>query len=252
MPSPIKKQKNTSKNLKSTKNNIKELKPKTIKCEFCEKRIPSEEFENHLCPKMKRLKDKNKKEFITGFFAYKVFKKFNSVRKLKAEPTIEDFVKFRNYNSFLKFGKRYSFLGVKEVEQFMLWICKNQIHTKVWLEVKTYDNWLIKKSINEDPIDASESAIQLMLLWENTTGNNWFDFFREVNTEIALEFVSSGKLSPWLLFSGIANSLLERMSDSQLDRLTSKLNIDVWTQQITDHYDELNHIKEVYKEYGII
>ena len=48
-------------------------------------------------------------------------------------------------------------------------------------------------------------------------------------TEIALEFVSSGKLSPWLLFSGIANSLLERMSDSQLDRLTYDLKYSNYT-----------------------
>lgn len=252
MPFQIKKQKSTLTNSKSIKNKVSVLKPKTVKCEYCESRINSDEFEDHICSKMKRLKDKNKKEFIVGFWSFKVFKKWNTIRKLKEDPSINDFVKFRNYNTFIKFGKRYSFLGVKETEQFMLHICKNEIPFKDWLEIKTYDSWLIKKSINEDPIDASESGIKLMLEWQTKSEYEWIDFFREVNTEIAVEFIISGKLSPWLVFSGIANDLLERMSDRQLDILTETLNIEVWTEQITKHYDEIEHIKSVYKEFGII
>ena len=252
MPSQIKKPKNILKNTKNTKSNVSPLKPKTIKCEFCDDRIDSEEFDKHSCSKMKRLKSKGKKEFIVGFWAYKIFKKWNSIRKLKEDPTVIDFVKFRNYNTFIKFGKRYSFLGTKETEQLMYHLCKNEIPFKDWLEIKTYDNWLIKKSINEDPIDASESGIKLMLDWQTKSGYEWFNFFREVNTEISVEFILSGKLSPWLVFSGIANDLLERMTDRQLDVLTESLNIEVWTEQINKHYDEIEHIKSVYKEFGII
>lgn len=238
-----------SQNIKNT--NVIKLKPKNVKCEYCKKLISSEDIDDHLCPKKKRLSERHKKEFIVGYEVFKIYKKYNTFGKKKI-LTIDDFVKFRYYNTFIKFGKLIMHLGAKQIEQYTNYLCKNCIPFVEWRNMDTYKTWLIKKSYNEDPIDASENGIKLMMEWERETGNTWNTFFKEVNVFVGFNFILEGKLSPWLIFSGIGNSLLERMTKEQLLELTDKLDIQFWSKEIINHYDEIEYIKKVYKEFLII
>lgn len=231
--------------------NVVKLKPKNIKCEFCKKIFSEEDIDDHWCNKKKRLKQRHKKEFIVSYEVFKIWKKYNNFQKDK-EITVNDFCKFRYYTTFMKFGKMFMHLGSKELEQFTSYLTKNCIPFIDWKKMETFNKWLVKKTYTEDPIDASESAIKIMMEWERETENLWNDFFREVNINVAYELILTGKLSPWLIFSGIANDLLERMSEEQLVDLTEKLDIKFWADTINNHYDEIEYIKKVYKEFLII
>lgn len=248
---PTKKSNPTRKNSKKS-NNVVELKPKQVKCEFCNKFFLSEEIEDHSCLKKKRLKSREKKEFIVAYQVYKIYKEFNSYGK-KKETTITEFVKFRYYNTFIKFGVFMVKLGPRELAQYTRYLCKECVAFADWRKLDTYNNWLIKRNAAEDVISASERGIKLMMEWEQTTERGeWFDFFRLVNTELAIEFIFAGRLSPWLLFSGLANSLLERMSEEQLVKIADNLDVIYWQKEITENFDELEYVKKVYKEFNIV
>ena len=224
--------------------------PPTFPCEFCKKEFVREStFINHMCEKKRRWLWRDERYIRIGFMAFQMFYRL-SVRS-KKEKTYEDFMDSQYFTAFTKFGRYIEHINGIEVQGFVEMLIKNNIKLDDWVNDLWYESWTRELAKKESPDKAVERNILLMEQWGRDTGENWVDFFRKVSTAQATLWIRKGRISPWLLFSGVGQALFDRMSDEQLGLVKEWINPLFWNSKIRDHKAEVDQIRTILQDAGV-
>lgn len=181
--------------------------------------------------------------------AFQLFYKL-SVRS-KKDKTYEDFMESQYFTAFTKFGRYVEHINGIEVQGFVEMLIKNNIKLDDWTNEMWYESWTRELAKKESPEKAVERNILLMEQWGRETGENWVDFFRKVSTAQATLWIRKGRISPWLLFSGVGQALFDRMSDEQLGLVKEWINPLFWNSKIRDHKTEVEEIRMILQDAGV-
>ena len=72
-----------------------------------------------------------------------------------------------------------------------------------------------------------------MTEWGDKTGNRWQTFFDSVAPATALNMVTMGRISPWIIYSTeAAQRLLDRMEPGQIDTIAKHVDTKWWIKKI--------------------
>lgn len=220
------------------------------KCEFCGKKFVRERsVVNHLCEKKRRYLQRDEKHVRLGFYTWQRFMKYN---KFRGDRTYEKFMNSRLYTSFVRFGKHIIDIDAIEPECFIDFVLKNAVRIDDWTKDFVYEKYLRELAKREPADRAIERNILLMKQWSMETGENWLDFFEKVNTNLAVRWIRSGRISPWLLYhSERAKTLIERMSEYQLQLIESYVNPTFWKKKFAMKKDDVRFVKDICKQAGL-
>lgn len=222
----------------------------TFPCEFCKKEFKFERgLINHMCEKKRRWLWRDEKYIRIGFMSFQMFYRL-SVRS-KKEKTYEDFMDSQYFTAFTKFGRYVENISAIEVSGFVEMLIKGNVKLDDWTNEIWYESWTRELAKKEPPLKAVERNILLMEQWGREYGENWVDFFRKVPTPKATEWIRKGRISPWLLYSGVGQALFDRMSDEQLGLVKEWINPLYWTGKIRDHKAEVEQIRAILQEAGV-
>jgi hypothetical protein len=151
----------------------------------------------------------------------------------KKEKTVDDFIRSADYIGFVKFGNYLIELKPVEGEKFIQWLFKMGVKLSDWTKPGTYQLYIQEISKKETPERALERAVLAMNEWAERTGNNWQDFFRKVAPATAMNMITTGRISPWIIYSTVeAQDLLDRMEPGQIDTITKYVDTAWWTKKI--------------------
>ena len=246
------KSKATPKTSKSTSK--KAIKPPTFDCGFCKKSFQTEEvLISHACEKRRRWLFKDEKDVKIGFQAYQLFfkKSFTGLNRRSHDRTYEDFMNSNYYAGFVRFGKFVLEVNVVDPMNYVEFLVKNDIKLKDWTLDSVYDIWLREVGKKEDIFRALERNILLMQQWSQDTGEDWTDFFRKVNPQLATKWIKNGRISPWLLYSGFGDDLFSRMSDEQLNFLTELLDPQYWLLRLEQEITYVRDVQHTLRQNGV-
>lgn len=219
-------------------------------CEYCHKSFTNELILlNHSCEKKRRFLWKDEKYIRYGFYAYQKFYKISMNRK--KEKTYEEFANSSYFTSFTKFGKYLLDINAVEPELFVEFIIKANIKLSDWVKPYVYELWIRELNKKESPERAVERNILLMEQWSKDYNEPWFDFFRKVNTNLATKWIKSGRISPWLLYSGYGDSLFCRMSNEQLEMILDVIDPIFWNKKIALNKKEVETFKNILDEVNL-
>lgn len=242
-----------------TKRGIKihkcDLKPEVFECPFCEKEFTAEKYLfTHECEQKRRHNQIKEKVNIQAFKAYEWWYK-QTYGKTK---TYDDFCKSSFYNGFIKFSK---FALDNEIYNPLLYIEHLiRISAKLddWTNEKLYTTYIRELNKNETPLVALERSIKVMQQWSiryGDGGDNWFEFFHKVETPLAALWISTGRISPWLIFLAPQSSvrvLLQRFSKEQSAMFKKAIDTEFWKAKIERaDADEIEHFRTVLQEMEI-
>ncbi|MNV07710.1 hypothetical protein D3C71_981540 [compost metagenome] len=115
---------------------------------------------------------------------------------------------------------------------------------------RPYEIWVRELGRKEHPDKALERNILLMEQWSRETGEEWTDFFRKVNPQLATKWIKTGRLSPWLLFT-VGDELIERLSDEQLVLVQDLLDPGFWFKKFDTFEEEVRSIKFNLRSVGV-
>jgi hypothetical protein len=221
-----------------------------FKCDFCNKEFLSEKvFFNHICDKKRRFLQKDDKANKIGFIAYDYFNRKNMGQ---TSTTYEKFSNSRLYNAFVKFGKYVIDLNALNPIGFIEFLIRIEAPIDKWTQINLYTTYVHELNKNESALDALERNFMLMQHWAIESGENWCDFFRKIATPLAALWISTGRISPWILFTATsAKDLLTRMTSEQLSMVEKTINPEFWQLKITKHQQEVDIIRETLAENGI-
>jgi len=219
-------------------------------CEFCKKSFSKEStLINHMCEKKRRWLWKDERYIRIGFMAFQKFYEL-SVRSKKLK-SYEDFMDSNYFSAFTKFGRYIEHINAIEVSGFTEMLIKNNIKLDDWTNEIWYESWTRELTRKELPLKAVERNILLMEQWGRETGENWVDFFRKVSTSQATLWIKKGRISPWLLYSGVGQPLFDRLSDEQLGLVREWINPLFWNSKIREHKEEVDQIRKILEEAGV-
>ena len=204
-----------------------------------------------MCERKRRYLQRDDKAVRLGLTAFQRFYQ-QSMRK-RTPPTPDEFEKNQFYSAFVHFGKHIMDIKAINPLAFIDFVIRTQARIDDWTNQTVYNTYLRELTINELPLDAIERNFMLMEEWSiKHPGEKWQDFFRNIEPPLAVLWLISGRISPWLLFTASsAQDLLQRLSPEQLHRVESVIDRDFWHLKLERHKDEVEQIRTLLDENGI-
>ncbi len=233
---------------KTTKKNLETS--VEFSCEFCNRSFRRETtMVNHLCEHKRRWQDKDQPGNRIGFQSWVNFYAKNTGTKKK--KTYVDFTKSAYYLAFVKFGHYCVDIKCINVVRYADWLLKNQIKIDSWCSDTNYTNFLIDYLKVEDPLDAIARSIEFTISLAKDIGIQSNDALRYANRNKLVYAITTGKISPWMLYHSTSGvSLLEELDDSQKKIIIPYINPEQWAIKFKRNIDNVNQVKELLSAAG--
>jgi hypothetical protein len=226
----------------------------TYSCRYCEKPFRKETtLLAHLCEAKRRHNQRDETGVQWGLKAYLRFYEYTQgSAKLKS---YEDFAKSPYYNAFVKFGRHCVNIRCINFANFTDWLLKNNKKLDNWCSDRLYTEWLPEYLKREATQDALERALKEMAEYAETRPeikNGFSDYFRYGNANRIVYHISTGRISPWIVFncdSGI--EFLERLDPGQTEIVLPWIDPDFWQKKFSDYMADVEWVKLILKEAGL-
>jgi hypothetical protein len=223
-------------------------------CEFCKKKFSKEIFLiNHVCEKKRRWFQKDDPHVRFGFMAWNRFYELNSFGKSpEFRNSYHNFINSKYYTGFVKFGIHIRDINAIEPAKFIDYVIKNSIPLDRWTHDFVYEQYVRELTRQETSENALERNIMLMSEWSMQTGEKWSDFFRKVNTNQAVAWIKTGRISPWLLYNvDSAVDFFERCNPEQLAMIKTYAPPAPWKIKFNKNRESCDFIRNTLRESGM-
>lgn len=237
--------------IKTSKNTKGNSVTKTeFSCEFCNRSFQRETtLMKHLCENKRRWQDKDQPGNRIGFQAWVEFYKKNTASK--KPKTYVDFTKSAYYIAFVKFGHYCVDIKCINVVRYADWLLKNQIKIDSWCSDKNYTTFLIDYLKTEDAMDAIARSIETTMVIAKDSGIETKDCMRYANRNKLAYAVTTGKISPWMLYqseSGV--DFLSNLDESQQKMIIDYINPEQWAIKFRRNTEMVTQVKELLNAAG--
>ena len=193
--------------------------------------------------------DKDQPGNRIGFQAWVEFYKKNTASK--KPKTYVDFTKSAYYIAFVKFGHYCVDIKCINVVRYADWLLKNQIKIDSWCSDKNYTTFLIDYLKTEDAMDAIARSIETTMVIAKDSGIETKDCMRYANRNKLAYAVTTGKISPWMLYqseSGV--DFLSNLDESQQKMIIDYINPEQWAIKFRRNTEMVTQVKELLNAAG--
>lgn len=224
-----------------------ESKP-TYNCRYCNKEFRKETtLTAHLCEQKRRAQQETETGVQWGLRSYLRF--FELTQGTAKNKTYADFAASPYYAAFVKFGRQQVEIRNINVVAYTDWLLKNNKKLDLWCKDSFYAEWLHEYIRKESVQDALERALKEMQDYADDheeLKNGFSDYFRYGNSNRICHHISTGRISPWVVFgcnSGIA--FLESLDGGQLNMIMHWIDPDYWQRKLSDHAADAEWVRHV-------
>lgn len=167
----------------------------------------------------------------------------------------------KSVNEFLKSPYRKTFVDLHyfvskvylpSAKGYLEWLINNRVASRDWCKEPTIRRYKSEHSRIEDAIMLVTRSLEKISLWCDEREFPISEFFSEIGVGEALNWIQSGRLSPWILFcSSTADRLFERMDEDQARVMDLAIDIDYWTARIKVSKEHCDRISLMLGEIGL-
>lgn len=224
---------------------------KPYTCEYCGSSYTKEKtLVIHMCEQKRRALQKDEKRVRYGFYAFQRFYVLSAGSK--KEKTYEEFCKSPYYNAFVKFGSFISNVRPLYPERYIDHVVTSGIKLDNWCKDEMYEQYALNLILKEDVETALERSIQTMQDWAKEKESSWNHYFLYASLNRITWDIKDGKISPWLILNcKSGKEALGKLSDEQLNLLTTVLDPKHWSIRFKRQLKDLDFIKRIAEEAGL-
>lgn len=230
----------------------KASKPEGFDCTFCGKVLLREtSLIKHLCKKKRRYLERERQDVRFGYMAYRLFYEIHyRNRKIPVSP--DHFRESSVYDAFVKFGKYVVDVNAIAPEEFIRYAIHSRTSVDNWASDRLYREYV--RNLNK--VESYDRAIERTLLlaesWANKEGMEIKNFFREITPSRAVQWLMSGRISPWVIFNcQSGRDLMDKFSSEQYDLLAKAIDMKFWSKKFLDSIDEVHRVQDFLASEGI-
>ena len=227
-----------------------QIKNEVYICKYCNREFKRENsLAVHLCEAKKRFQEEKEQGVQIGLQAYLRF--YEMTQGSSKSKTFADFAKSPYYKAFVKWGRHCQGINAINVPKFLIWLLKNNKKLDHWCKETVYDEYLQQYIKQEALQDALERGIEYSMKWSEKTGNPANDFLRYGNENAVAFAISTGRISPWLLFnSKSGQAYLENMNADQIKIVWPWIDPDFWQRKFKDYPTDQSFCKDILRKAG--
>lgn len=220
-------------------------------CKFCNKGFKRETtLAAHLCEPKRRFQQRGEAGVKIGLMAYLLFYEYTQGTNGK-KKTLDDFDKSPYYSAFVKFGNHCVGINAINVKRFVEWLIKNNKKLDYWHKDSMYDEFLHQYLRIEAVTDALQRAVEYSIKWSEETGMQPHDILRYGNTNSVCFAISTGRISPWVLFTcESGHAFLEKLNTDQTHIVLPWIEPDFWHKKLKDYPEDVEFAKTILKKAG--
>lgn len=219
-------------------------------CEFCGRTFLRETtIAKHLCEYKQRYMNKDLLGSRIAFQAFiQFYKKNTASKKLKS---FDEFVKSAYYIAFVKFGNYCADVNVINVSRYVDWLLKNQIKIDSWTTDTNYTKFLVDYLKDEDPLDAIARSIETTQKLAETETIQTKDVLRYGNRNRVCYAITTGKISPWMLYqSDSGTKFLDELDTTQVKLVLDYINPEQWAIKFKRNPEKVREVKDLLNAAG--
>jgi len=219
-------------------------------CDFCKREFLREStVMKHICENKRRWLEKDNQGNRIGFQTWLEFYKKNTSGK--KNRTYEEFIRSAYYIAFVKFGNYCVNINAINISRFVDWLLKNQIKIDNWASDSTYTKYLVEHLRHEDPFDAIHRSVETCIKLAEDANIQPHDMLRYGNTNKLCYAITTGKISPWLLYqSDSGTRFLDTLNEGHVKMIIDYINPEQWAIKFKRDMDVTKRVKDTIKEAG--
>lgn len=226
----------------------------TYKCRYCNKEFRKEStLTAHVCEQKRRAQQEKDMGVQWGLRAYLRF--YELTQGSTKKKSYEDFCASPYYNAFVKFGKYCQSIHCINFVQFSEWLLKNNKKLDFWCKDSLYTEWLLQYLKKESVQDALERAMYTMQDYAEShpdLKNGYRDYFRYGNSNRICLHVTTGRISPWVIYncdSGV--EFIDRLDQTQLALIMPYIDPVYWARYFNEYLADTEWAKEILTQAGL-
>jgi len=218
-----------------------------FECQYCEAKFKSERtIMIHVCEPKRRYMNKDEKYSRLAFHAYS---RFYELTQAVGGRTFDDFAKSKFYLGFTKFGMHIININAVNPEDFIDFVIRNSVKLDRWCSDSVYETYIQELNRKESADRAVERSILLMQKWGADYDRPFSRFFKEVSKPLAIHYITSGRLSPWVIFNCDSGAeLIDSFSDQELIMINEYLEPSFWTRKFEIRREDVQFVKMILKK----
>jgi hypothetical protein len=219
-------------------------------CRYCHKSFAKEtSIAVHMCEPKRRFQEQNEAGVRMGFNAYlKFYEITQGSAKLK---TFEDFATSPYYRAFVKFGRYCVDTRAVNPSRFIEWLLKNNKKIDHWARDIVYTEYLIGYLPVENVNDALARAMEYGIAWSEESGHPAEDCLRYGNANRAVHAVTTGRISPWIVYNcDSGQKFLSELDATQIAMTWPYIDSEVWMKKFADYMADQEYVREMLQKAG--
>jgi hypothetical protein len=217
------------------------------KCEYCSRTfVRQNTLFKHLCEQKRRW---NERDNIANRIAYGAWRQYyESYHSNKKKLEYRDFINNNYYSAFLKFGSYCVNIDAINPSAFAIYLFKHRISIDNWASDRSYTQYLIEYLKNENCMDAVKRSIKNMLDLADNENIQLCDFFKYVNANKICYYITTGKISPWMLYhSSSGKQFLSNLNDDQTAMIFEYIHPERWNIKFKRDTESVREVSELIK-----
>jgi hypothetical protein len=184
-----------------------------------------------------------------GFQAYiKFYEITQGSAKLK---TFDDFADSPYYRAFVKFGRYCVDIRAINPARFTEWVLKQNKKLDHWAKDSVYTEYLQDYLRVENVSDALARAVEFGIDWGEKNNAKPEDCLRYGNTNAMAYAVSTGRISPWIIYNcESGQGFLSDLDATQIAMVWPYIDADFWQRKFKDYPADQEYAKEILTKAG--
>lgn len=220
-------------------------------CKFCSKSFHKEStLATHMCVKKQRNMDLNTAGSRFGLRAFQRF--FEITTHSKRTKTTTEFIESPYYIEFVRFGNYLAMLKPVHMDQFVEFVIRNGVKLKDWTAEFVYQTYIVDLTRKEPSDSATERTITHILEWCDENKIDFDKFFSSVTANEGAYLISTGKISPWVLYlcEG-GETLMDKFTEDHSKMIGPIIDPGFWMNKFKRDPNEVDFIKDVLEQAGL-
>jgi len=219
-------------------------------CEFCHRKFIREKtLLTHICETKHRWLEKDKQGNRIGFQSFlQFYTKHTTSKKVK---TYEDFIRSAYYIAFIKFGSYCVNANVINVSRFVDWLLRDGVKLDSWASDISYTKFLIEYIRVENAFDAIHRSVEYCIELSGKENILSHDILRYGNSNRICHAITTGKISPWMLYcSESGTKFLDNLASDQVKLVIDYINPEQWALKLHREPELTKQIRDTLKQAG--
>jgi hypothetical protein len=219
-----------------------------LKCEHCRRTFArASSLERHLCEQKRRWLDRDRPANRIAYNAWLKF--YRQFQPSKRSLEYRDYVNSAYYGGFLKFGNYCVDVGVINPIGFVDWLLTERVPLDNWNSDRQYTRYLVTYVRTEDALEAVHRSVKHMLELAEAENIQLTDVFRYVSPSKLCFMITSGKISPWILYhTESGKQWLSKLNEDQHGFIYDYIDPERWQIKFRRSPEDVESVKSVISE----